>query len=354
MLSNEINVKVITPKGERNIKDLYEGDYVINYLTGEPIKVVSTACMATNYHTIIYSDNRCLIAYSTQLLFTGDGACDIGSFKYNLKKGKELDIPMRSYNFKIYDDNLFDPYFVGMLYAYGIWDKDLRSEVKLPCDPIHGYNVLGTDHINGLMISDKHKDYIKFIKHPSSVPLIRPLNFKLRYSDIIYKEYEREYLSLDKRPIPSKYLYSTEDTRIKFLSGIFNFGEVDIVENTGEIILFCDNEFVTKEIQKLLRSLGVANVSRVNTQLEKVHYGHDFQIRLPYVEGSIPRFIYDIDIIKRIINERNTKNSELVPYFKLKPLMIKDHDNPVIVYNIQCEKPHQIFTTANFLPMVSL
>lgn len=352
----DLSMKVLTLDGERKISSLEIGDNVIDYITGQPIKVESVARMAVDsYASIVYSDGRGLNVPLNQFLFDGSKPVDYGTFRFKHNYKTITDLPVYSYEFRNYN-NLFDPYLVGMLYAYGKWGNNLHSRINLPCSVIEAYDKLAKNTDHEYLLSDEHvKDdgYVEFLKFSKTI-LDRFVPRKIRYQDIIYPEYEREYKSLDKRPIPSRYLYSTKETRIKFLAGVFGFGNVAVPEDTGEITLFCDNDIVVNEILKMIRSLGIVATSRANVQIERIKYGTDYQIRILKRNNKVPEFIYDVDLIHKIVENTSSKDYATIPYFNLVPTFIQEHATTSFMYNITCDRPHRIFTTSNFLPIVSL
>lgn len=350
----ELDYRVITPDGDVPITSIRPGDYVYNYLSGEVIEVKKIVRLTGAFYSVFYSDGRIIQCLDYELILDGTGFTNVKFLKNKIESGCNTDeLPVRRYDFEKCRENLFNPALIGALYVYGDWSKDYAN---LPITPMRAQELYGYSYIYDVKRSRKlspEDSYIEFVK-PTEENILRPLLWKnkIKFTDLFHTDYFYEICSKEERTIPKKYMYSNVKTRNDFLSGIFDVRK-HYISDSGEIVLFCNNMTVVKEIQKMLWSLGIISISSYSQKRSKV-FGYDYEIVIKKRDEKVPDFIYNTDDISNIITERTKKEYEFVLNFEMIPTMIRRTPHYTSSYNLVFDKPNVPFLTGNFMPKVSL
>lgn len=340
--NENIPIFVQSQKGVSQLDQLIIGDSVFEYGTGKRLEIkeiiqypISDIWKAT------YSDGRVSIHQVTEFIFTG---YSIVRTIQALESNGSVFSNLKSSQYDLWGDQLRNPLFpdpciVGVLLMYGDYDDPYMN---LPLD---------RDNVNNLFAHKYNLDYAEKLGNGKTY---YKWNGAPSESVITWKEFLGEmdcYLitkRFDSPIIPYQYQHSSILDRRKFIRGVFDLG-YDSKIFPDSVGITCKHEQRLKAFQKVLWSTGVN--SKV-TYDPTNHGTKNYRLDVLGQFDMWPGFDYDINHMEHII-EANNRIVRRDKRFALKIVKMEKIARGY-TYNVVLEKPHMVYLSSDYLPLVSV
>lgn len=335
--------RVLTTKGSKCIHDLVPGDKLYEYWTSNLLEVqdIIQSKIQTIWK-ITYSDGRSTLGIGSTPVLYGD---KIVPLKEAANRGKfpPIDTFAIDYNKEEIVDPLFpDPYSAGALLTYGDYaDECINLPIHGICEPNNFIRFMHNSEI--AQVLGKDKIYFSW-KHTSEEKCITWKEF--------FSKYKSAVVSLDSVDpiIPIEYKRASITDRRKFIRGVFDVGfSKDVTPDC--VATLNSTEFKLREVQEILWSLGVLSKIIYNPMIPLLR-GMNYRLEIIDKYKNYPGFFYSVGDIRRILDNDNRICSRDQD-FRLKIIKIEKF-NQGYTYEVVLNKKNAVYTTANFLPRVSL
>lgn len=337
------DVKVLTTKGPRCIRDLTPGDMLYEYWTSQLLEVQEVVKSKIQMiWNIRYNDGRVTFGTASTPIVYGDRIIPLIEAA-RMGKFPPIDTFAVEYHKEQITEPLFpDAYSTGALLLYGDYDDEY---INLPIDGICEPNNFIRFMYNSEIAQVLGKDRIYFSwKHTSEEKCITWKEFFPKYKMFVTS---RDSLT---PIIPIEYMEASILDRRKLIRGIFDAGFSKNV-TPDCVATLNSSEFRLKEVQKILWSLGVTSKIIYNP-IMPLSRGMNFRLEITGKYKNYPGFFYSVDNIYRTLGNDNRicpREGE----FKFRISKIEKF-NQGYTYEVRLNRPGSIYTTANFLPRVGL
>ena len=347
--------KFLTGRGVVDSSEVHVGDYLYEWRTGNHLEVKDVQPVTyNNMYEIVYSDGR--IEYHTdhEDLYLDEYTVAPHSPFCKCRKTSEFPIQLYPLDFTRYTlvNNLWpDPYIAGVLLMHG--DQD-DQYINYPIDRTeannefsHKYNVDYCFNLEELPYSLDDKAYFQWKGKADNTPLTWEQFFPS------YKFYAKDHCLSNY--FPTEYLYSSINDRTQFIRGVFDMGYIQR-RSPDSVSLFHKNREKLVQFQPFLWSMGLMN------QICYDDTGKDglvWRMDIIGIFSRYPGFFYHREYIEGMIDANNLRqfpnpDNTSVTVVDVKPL----EDCPIYTHNPQwhvyLKESHMIYTSANFLPRVSI
>lgn len=337
------DINVHTTKGIKCVRHLTPGDKLYEYGTSNLLEVQEV--LKSDIQTIwqvVYNDGRLTYGIGSTPVLYGD---KIISLKEAARRGNYP--PIKTFAIDYHRDDVIaplfpDPYTAGALLVHGDYDDEF---INLPingiCEPNNFIRFMHKS--NTAQVTGKDKIYFSWA-HRSEEERITWKEFFPRYEMYVTSKDGAAPL------IPKEYLESSIRDRRKFIRGVFDVGySKDITPDV--VATMNSTSMLLTDVQKILWSLGVLSKIVANPMIPLSRW-RNFRLEILGEYTNYPGFFYSIGNINKILDNDNRINPK-GSAFKLKISKILKF-NQGYTYEVRLNKPHAIYTSANFLPIVSL
>lgn len=333
--------KVLSNRGMLDIMDINSGDFLYEYKTSNPKKVIYIErSNIVPVYKLTYTDGREQLFGEDELYFNGE---DIISIDKNIN----IDIfnPIES-NPVFYMDGksllIPDPYTAGMLFISGDPnDKYLNITYK------NSYKLSVVKHICNKynLYSYKVKNKIYFTK--TLLNLSRNNTKRVTYKDFFNDENFNSDLILD------EYMFASYANRFQFIRGVLDisFG-MNMMNSSNNIKIVNQSEIKLLELQKLLWSLGVNSTVKYDPYVDiDDNTIESYCLDIIDLYKKYPGFFHQYDAIESMIDINNSILYDTSFDIKVNKIT---HVGTGYSYNVKLEDDKVAYLTSSFLPKISL
>lgn len=336
-------INIPTQRGIIELKDIVPGDYVFEYKSSEPIKVIDIPKPTkSKIYKVTYSDGTTQYVNDSDYIYTGTSIVPVYSVSTDTTFNDIRCYPIK-YNNKVYSPLDPDPYIAGAFLIYGDYEDEF---INLPSYMTginevfaHKYSVeYDMDHIN-----DVSKMYFKRIGDIDN-------------KTITWKEFfNGEDIN---KIIPNKYAYASIKDRVQFIRGVFDTGYLLKIFRDDTVGIVNKSEERLKELQKILYSLGIISKVSYDTAIDPGN-NNNYKLEIGGMHHGYPGFTYLINNIEHLLKCDNELISYIPPFsISLNKISlmydISSSDRKGYVGNLILEKPNIMYVADNFLPRISL
>ena len=324
---------VLTKRGIIDETEIYPGDILYEYLTGNELEVTGVESVEFDKMCLIkYTDNREAIIADSELVYSGKylfypidiEKVELGKlYQSVLKFGSQ--IPMSN----------VDAYVGGALLTAG----DLSSEyVTIESSRMADNNF---DKMIGLYAAGDYGDYTAFKHKPTDEDCVK------------WEDYFPEFYVKEDMEIPLRYLFGSLNVRRRWLRGAFDF-KYNMDLSPDDVTMSHRNINVLKNVQKVLWSCGILSYIVPEPTVPK-----NYRLIVIGTKAYSTEFFYNDDFVLNMLNS-NINTSKLDPSFDLTIFDICALDEELYTrgsfvpgFYIK-DRKHALYLNGDFLPKVSM
>ena len=335
---------VLTSKGYQYEKNVFIGDKLYDYFTGEFLPIIDIKYQQVGQmYSVIYSDSR--IEYYDEnewVLFNNDAVHPYELIDRKMPS-KTIGMYPIEYDFGIQRPLYPDPYVAGALFMFGDYED--------PYINIKETNLIFPSNEFISMLSYKYN--IGYSGNTIN-------HFSRNGEDITWEEFFSNYTFYASSQkiydpiIPYEYQFAKKNDRIQFVRAIFDIGYNKSV-TTDRASVNHWNYGRLELLQKILWSLGVPSIIRERGEKEKDFY--KWRLEILGKKRNYPGLFYNIDNIEDMIAlDYNVLNTD--PNFKLKieevnKVDLMGRNDDVIIPIFYTDRPHCVYLSSQYLPRIT-
>lgn len=350
MISKELYPrKVLTNRGVLDIADVNIGDYLYEWRTGNPLEVKDIWMIPfRNMYEVKYSDGRVEYHTDVEHLYLDEHFLPPHRPCCECMRTKHYPINLYPTIFdkdKILSPLIPDPYVAAALMIYG--DQN-DPYLNYPLDRTEANNQFSHKYnVDYFPQTGPNKAYFQR-KGKTTDHRITWEEFFYRYS--FYATTHKEGDSL----IPREYLYASYNDRVQFVRGIFDMGYIQ-KRSPDTVSVFHTEKEKLEVVQQFLWSMGL--ISEIVYD-DSAKTSRVWRLDIKGLFQDYPGFFYHRPYIENMI-ETDNRILKRDPLFRVTVVDIRAYEccsemihNPIP--HIVLERNHMVYTSANFLPRISI